>query len=91
MTDHVELIAGALFEMDCIEPPVDRDHPIWHNYLTDSDAIIAALAAKGMVIVPLEPTEAMEAAAESAELIGAGPLSYAVLWRAMIAAGGDDG
>ncbi len=92
MTDDTrDVIARALFEMDSIEPPVDRCHPIWHNYLTDAEAILAALAAKGLGIFPLEATEAMQAAAESADLSSDGPLSYAALWSAMIAAGGDDG
>ncbi len=54
MPDTRDVIARTLFEMDGIEPPVDRDHPIWHNYLTDAAVILAALAAKGLVIVERE-------------------------------------
>ncbi len=92
--DTRDVIAGALFEMDRIEPPVDRDHPIWHNYLTDADAIIAALAAKGLVIAPMEPTEAMLIAAGRLKLTGLVRIrgsAYADFYRAMLAAyGGDD-
>ncbi len=94
--DTRDVIARALFEMDGIEPPADRDHPIWHNYLTDADAIIAALAAKGMVIVPLEPTEAMRLAGISQAWPTATvrPVWHDQIqrvYRALIAAyGGDD-
>ncbi len=82
MTDDTrDVIARAILHYRGDGPQQDDEEQMaW--------TIFEALAVAGLVIVPLEPTDAMEAAAEDAELIGAGPLSYAVLWRAMIAAGG---
>ncbi len=58
-----DVIARTLFEMDGIEPPVDRGHPIWHNYLTDAKAILAAIAAKGLVIQFADEADARVAVA----------------------------
>ncbi len=61
--DTRDVIARALFKMDGIEPPVDRGRAIWHNYLTDADAILAAIAAKGLVIADADDADAAAVAA----------------------------
>ncbi len=102
MTDDArDVIARALFEMDGIEPPADRDHPIWHNFLTDAKAILAALAAAGVVIVPRDAlaqvTQALKGPGylirelQAISSIQGDGCPLRQLERAMIAAGGDDG
>jgi hypothetical protein len=67
MTDIRELIARAACS-DCdgaefIEQvTVHEDgsrHPLWTAYMTTADAVLAALDASGIVLVPREPTEEM--------------------------------
>ncbi len=63
----------------------------------EADAILAALAAAGLVIAPLEPTRAMMTAGYMKHLEMAAlekgwssKRNPEVIYRAMIAAGGDD-
>ena len=58
-----------------------RESPSCAVCLQDADAIIAALASNGLIIVPAEPTEAMEIAGQIDPI----PVSSGDIYRAMIA------
>lgn len=61
--DALEVIARALCVDDDVDPDaVDYDRtgaarPNWHCVQGTADAILTALEAKGLVIVPVEPTD----------------------------------
>ena len=85
MADHVELIARVIGGDVC-------DAGYW---LTEAKRVLAALAAEGLVIVPLEPTPAMSTAGLDVAW-KPGDANWFVRmnagYRAMLAAaGGDDG
>ena len=68
-------------------------NPVWTVYKPEANAILAALAAEGLVIVPREPTDAMVATALEHEYSRQPlPSDVEFVYRAMLAAyGGDDG
>ena len=86
MTDR-DVIARALL------PKVTSARVKWRTYDEEADAMIAALAAAGRVIVPMEPTEAMttQGCLAIMDTVLVGPPLIGKSYRAMIAAGGDDG
>ena len=63
MTDHVQLIAEAILKAEGYAKGFEGLSDVGQKSVVEiATAIIAALAANGLVIVPREPTEAMVAA-----------------------------
>ena len=86
MTDHVDVIADSLFQSKL---------GAQFACLSGAKELLAALAAEGLVIVPLEPTPAMSTAGLDVAW-KPGDANWFVRmndgYRAMLAAaGGDDG
>ena len=61
MTDHIAVVARAIAADDGLDPDELRPdgQPNWKPYCPNAKAAIAALEAEGLVIVPVEPSEAM--------------------------------
>lgn len=92
MTDPTEVIARAM-AMTCNDSEIG-----WEHYTLDAEEVVTALAEKGYVIVPSEPTEGMRAAADGElDCAGANDLVEVELrdalgvavYRAMLAARGE--
>jgi hypothetical protein len=92
----VELMARAYCESDGL--PADdmvtaTGNPLWFSYAGDMRAVITALEAAGLVIVPVEATEGQESAALDAHATAEpyaspfGPAgTFQTAYRAMVAA-----
>jgi len=65
-------------------------HQMWEAYLTTSDAILAAMDAAGLVVVPRDPTEEMAKAGKNAFMPPTTFVSYttsmAEAWTHMVSA-----
>ena len=86
MTDARTIIAKAMAAHEFGEGFWDRLHQDWRDATyTKTDAIIAALSAQGLVIVPREPTRPMVDAVEdwAGEQVHN---RFKAWWRAAIAA-----